>query len=459
MRIVIVGAGEVGAYLARFLVAEHHNVSLVDSDPERIEHISDQLDVKGYVGSGTCVATLEEADVGNADLLLAMTNSEQVNMLASLFSKKLGVTNTIARMDSEDALIGHPGFYRRHLGIDKVINPAMLAAAEATAIIQAGCGSGIGEFGFGRIYFRPFDVADGSPATKKPLSGLHLPGALIAAVVRNGNVLIPGGDDTLIAGDRLVVICKPEAIPYVQKAVGESKDHIRRLIIVGGGAVGAAVAKYFDSPRYRVKLFEDDRRRAWELANSLNYVKVIEGDGADLEVLEEEYLATAEAFVTSTGSDEKNLMTAVLAREHGVARTIAVVDKPQSIELGKQLSITATLAPRILAANQVMAFVHGGNVNRVALIAEGQAEIIEFQAGAGLSILGKPFRELDLPRGIIVAALIRGPKALIPGGGDEIREGDSVVLFSLQERISYVESLLKQNNPPKPKRTQAVEQE
>jgi trk system potassium uptake protein TrkA len=136
-----------------------------------------------------------------------------------------------------------------------------------------------------------------------------------------------------------------------------------------------------------------------------------------------------------------------------------VVDKPQSIELGKQLNITATLAPRILAANQVMAFVHGGNVNRVALIAEGQAEIIEFQATAGLSILGKPFSELDLPRGIIVAALIRGPKALIPGGGDEIREGDSVVLFSLQERIGYVEALLKQNSSSQPKHTQAVEQE
>jgi len=445
MRIVIVGAGEVGAYLAQFLIAENHQVTLIDSDPEKIERLSDHLDLKGFVGSGSSVAVLEEAEAGRAELLLAVTNQEEVNMLAAYFGKRLGAQHTIARMTSEDALTSHTSFYRRNLGIDLVINPALLAAAEATAVIQAGAGSGIAEFGFGRIYFRPFEVEADSPFTTRPIRELHLPGALIAAVVREDKVSIPHGDDVLNDGDRLIVICKQEAIPYVQKGVGEQKDRVRNIIIVGGGDVGAAVASYFDSPRYRVKLFENNRRRAWQLAERLNYVKVIDDNGADLEVLEEEYLSDTEALVAATGGDETNLMTAALARDQGVARTVAVVDKPQFAALGKKMAISAVLMPRILAANQVMAFVHGGNVNRVALVAEGQAEIIEFQATAKLGLLDRPLSELGLPRGIIVGALIHDNKALIPRGGDMIHEGDGVVLFALQERIGYVEALLKRN--------------
>jgi len=445
MRIVIIGAGEVGAYLAQYLVAEHHNVTLIDTDPEKIERISDHLDLKVLIGSGTSINALREAEADKADLLLAMTNSPEANLLAAYSSKRLGTASTIARISSDDHAASSAGFYRQHLGIDLVINPSLLTAAEATAVIQAGCGSGIREFGFGRIHFRPFEVYPDSPFTTRPISELHLPGAMIAAMVRDGEVLVPRGDDVIQAHDRLVVICKPEAIRYVQKGVGERKDHVRRIIIVGGGDVGAAIAQYFDTPRYRVKLFEYNRRRAWQLADELNHIKIIDDDGADIDVLDEEYLSTAEAFVAATGSDETNLMAAVLAREHGVKHTIAIVDKPQFTELGKKLSITATLSPRLLAANQVMAFVHGGGVNRVALVAEGQAEIIEFQASASFEYLDQQLSEIDWPRGVRVGALIRGDKAVIPKGDDVIQEGDSVVLFAVQKLLPYVEAMLARN--------------
>lgn len=445
MRIVIVGAGEVGVYLTQRLVEENHEVTLIDSDPDKIERTSDNLDIKSYVGSGTSVAVLEQAEVGKAELLLAMTNSEEVNMLTSYFGKCLGAESVITRMASEDALTGHPNFYRHRLGIDLVINPAMVAAAEVTATIQARSGSGIAEFGFGHVHFRPFTVQDGSPAARKAISELNLPGALIAATIRNGEVTIPRGDDHLAAEDQLVVICRPEAVPYVQKMVGESTERIKRIIIVGGGNVGSAVAHYFDTPRYRAKLFEDDRRRAWQLADELNYVKVIDSDGTDLDVLEEEYIETTDAFVSATGSDEKNIMTAILAREHGVPLTIAVVDQQQFANLGNRLGIGAILAPRILAANQVLSFIRGGKVNRIALVAEGQAEVIEFRATRHCRITDKPLAELGLPRGIIVGALIRGHKAVIPKGSEMIQEGDSVVLFTLDSQLPYVNALLERN--------------
>ena len=446
MRIAIVGAGEVGTYLAQCLVDENHNVTVIDTNPEKIERLSDHVDLRGFVGSGTCVATLEQAEVGKADLLLAMSNSEDVNMLASYFGKCLGARSVIARMESEDALSAHSNFYRQRLGINLVINPAMLAAAEATATIQERGGSGIAEFGFGRIHFRPFMVNPKSPATKTPIRDLNLPGALIAAYVRDGEVNVPGGEDHIEAGDKLIVICKPEAVPYVQKAVGESTDPVRRIIIVGGGNIGSAIAHYFDSPRYRAKLFEDDRRRAWELANELNHVKVIDSDGTDMDVLEEEYIDTTDAFVSATGSDEKNIMTAVLAREHGVPLTIAVVDQQQYADLGSKLGITATMTPRILAANQVLSFVRAGNVNRMALINEGQAEVLEFRATSACQIIDRPLAEVGLPKGIIIAALIRGPKAIIPKGSDIIHEGDSVIMFALEKNTGYVEALLKRNS-------------
>jgi len=446
MRIAIVGAGEVGTYLAQRLVAENHDVTVIDKSPEKIERLSDHVDLKGFVGSGTCVATLEQAEVGKADLLLAMSNLEEVNMLASYFGKSLGAKSIIARMESDDALSAHSNFYRQRLGINMVINPAMLAAAEATATIQERGGSGIAEFGFGRIHFRPFMVLKNSPATKTPIKDLNLPGALIAAFVRNDEVTVPGGEDTIQAGDKLIVICKPEAVPYVQKAVGESTDPVRRIIIVGGGNVGSAITRYFDTPRYRAKLFEDDRRRAWELANELNHVKVIDSDGTDIDVLEEEYIDSTDAFVSATGSDEKNIMTAVLAREHGVPLTVAVVDQQQYAAMGAKLGITATLTPRILAANQVLSFVRAGNVNRVALISEGQAEVIEFRATQACQITERPLAEIGLPKGIIIAAIIRGNKAIIPKGNDMIHEGDSVVLFALEKNSGFVDALLKRNS-------------
>ncbi|MCB1216095.1 Trk system potassium transporter TrkA [bacterium] len=443
MRIVIIGAGEVGAYLARYLVAENHDISLIDNNAERVQHINDHLDIETLLGSGTSVDDLSKVEVGSADLLLAISNNDEVNMLACLFGRKLGVKSAVARIDNPDVITGHPLFYREHLGIDMIINPPMLTASEATALITPGAGSGIAEFGYGRLYLRPFEVEPGSPFTRRPIKELRMPGALVAALIRNGEVMIPSGEDVIQDSDRIFVICRREAIPYVQKGVGEHKDAIKHIVIVGGGKIGAAIAHYFDVPRYRVKLFEDDRRRAWELTEELTHVKVIDNDGGDIDVLREEYLEATDAFVACTGSDEKNIMTALMAKENGVERNIAIVDKPQFAEIGPKLGLTASLAPRILAAAQVLRFTRGGRVNSVSLLHEGQAEVIEFVAGHNSRLINTPLMNLKLPKGILIGAIINGNRAVIPGGQDVITPGDSVVMLALHDRIAYVENLLR----------------
>jgi trk system potassium uptake protein TrkA len=286
-------------------------------------------------------------------------------------------------------------------------------------------------------------VLGGSPYTKKQLRDLQLPGALIAAVVRDGSVSIPSGDDKLEDGDKIMVICRREAIQHVQKGVGETNAHAKRVIIVGGGNIGLAIAQYFDYPRYRCTVFEPDRARAWQIAEMLRHVKVIEGDGADRSLLREESIEQTDAFVSCTGSDEKNLMTAVMAKDLGVPRTVAVVDKPQFAELGDKLGLTATLPPRILAASQVLSYIRGGQFNRISLIAEGQAEVVEFTVQQGSPLLRAPLMKLGLPKGLIVGALIRGNKAVVPKGADSMQAGDSVIMFALHEHLPYIESLLK----------------
>lgn len=443
MRIVIIGAGEVGTYLAKYLVTENHDISLIDNDPDRVQHINDHLDIETLLGSGTSVEDLQKVEVGKADLLLAISNNDEVNMLACLFGRKMGVKSAVARIDNPEVITGHPLFYREHLGIDLIINPPMLTASEATSLITPGAGSGIAEFGYGRLYLRPFEVEAGSPYTRKPIRDLKMPGALVAALIRDGHVMIPSGEDTIMDSDRIFVICKREAIAHVQRGVGESKDYIKRILIVGGGKIGAAIAHYFDVPRYKVKLFEDDRRRAWKLTEELMHVKVIDNDGGDIDVLKEEYLEATDAFVACTGSDEKNIMTALMAKEHGVERTIAIVDKPQFADLGPKLGLSATLAPRLLAAGQVLRFTRSGKVNSVSLIHEGQAEVIEFVASEDSKLINVPLMNLKLPKGMLIGAIISGNKAIIPSGKDVITAGDSVVILALHERIPYVENLLK----------------
>lgn len=447
MRIVIVGAGEVGSYLAKFLVDEHHDVTMVDKDGAKLSELEEQIDLRTFCGSGASVTVLEQAEVGQADLLLAMTDSDEINMLASYFGKCLGAKRRVARVASEDELTGNPDFFRKHLGIDLVVNPAKYAAAAATSVIFDGSSAGITEFGYGRIHCRSFEVHPGSPITRKPIKELNLPGALIAAVARNDEVLIPSGDDLLKEHDRLIVICREEAIKYVQKGVGESNATVKSIFIIGGGDIGRAIAHNFDTGRFSVKLFEDDTKRAWELANELKHVKVLDNDGLDINVLDEEYIESAHAFIAATGSDEKNLMACALAKEHGVPRTIAVVDNAQYTELGHKLGLTVTLAPRLLAAERILEFVRGGNVKRIALLAGGRAEVIEFQATEGSMLVGKPLKDLNLPKGVIIGAIIHGPKAQIPKGTDEIVPGDLVVIFTTEEQVGFVEKLLSHEKP------------
>lgn len=444
---MIIGAGEVGSYLAKFLVHEQHDVTMVDNNAEKLSELGEQIDLRTFCGSGASVGVLEQAEVGQADLLLAMTDSDEINMLASYFGKCLGAKRCVARVASEDVLTGHPGFYREHMGMDMVVNPAMHAAAEATSVIFEGSSAGIAEFGYGRIHCRSFEVHPGSPFTKKPIKELNLPGALIAAITRDDVILIPGGSDFLIEHDRLIIICREEAIKYVRKGVGESSATVKSIFIVGGGDIGRAIAQYFDTARFSVKLFEEDTKRAWELADELKHVKVLDNDGLDINVLKEEYIESADAFIAATGSDEKNLMACALAKEHGVPRTVAVVDNPQYTELGHKLGLTATLAPRLLAAGQILTFVRGGSVNRIALLAGGRAEVIEFQATEGSRLVGKPLKDLGLPKGVIIGAIIHGSKAQVPKGTDEIVPGDLVVIFTTEEQVGFVEKLLSHEKP------------
>jgi trk system potassium uptake protein TrkA len=447
MRVLIIGAGEVGSYLARFLASAHHQVTVIDCDAEKGLQLEEQVEVAVQVGSGANLDVLRSAGALETDLLLAMTSSDEVNVLSAQLGKHLGVKRAIVRIKSAELLAATQSYLREEMGIDLIVNLPMRAAAQITSLISPGKAAGITDFGFGHIHCRTFEVLPDSQYSKRPIKDLHLSGAVIVAAVRDGDVVVPSGGYQLAAGDRFFAVTKRDAVPLLQKGVGETAEHVKQIFIVGGGRIGAAVARHFDNPRYRVKLFEINKAHAYLLKEKLKHVTVIERDGLDLGALEEEYIESADAFVAATGVDEKNLIAAVLAKEHGVPRTIAIVDKLQYARMGEKLGLTGTLAPRLLAAEQILAFIQGGQVHRIALIEEGQAEVVEFHVGRTSSLIDRSLAELDLPTGVIIGAIVQGAKALIPTGKSIIRAGDAVIMCVLKERMPFVESLLRESSP------------
>ncbi len=444
MDIVIVGAGEVGLYLADILSREGHRVSVVDSDPGKTKRLRETLDVQALDGDGTRAETLNTAGASRADLFVAVTDNDHVNMLACVVARHLGASRVIMRLRDMERLSGYHFFYKQSLGYDVVLSTDELASEEILATVREHHALEVESFADGRVQLRRLRIRSQSELTADTLANLELPGGvLVAAISRGEQFFVAHGSDRLEVGDQVYLIGRTADLDQFELLAGARKLGRRSIVIMGGGRIGVRLAhKLGEIPGISVRLLERDAVRAKEIAGQFAAnVMVLVGDATDIDLLSEERIDEVNTFVATSSDDEDNIIACHLAGTLGVERTIAVLDKASYRKIFDSLHIDKAISPRLLCAKRILRFVRSSSVASVAVVAEGRAEVLELEARFRGTKTERRVRNLGLPKGSVLGAIVRGDDVLIPDGDSVVREGDHVIVFVLPENVEEIDHL------------------
>jgi trk system potassium uptake protein len=445
MRILILGAGDVGFHLAHQLAEENHDVVVIEQDRERVRTIQDAMDAMVIEGNGASLATLERAGIERTDLLLAVTSQDEINLMACLSAAQYQVPAKIARVSKPD-YYDHTGILPpERLGVDLMINPERECALETYQLLQSAAATEFAQFEGGLVQVIGIRVKEGAPAAGRTLVELgrseRRVRALIVAIARGGRTIIPGGRDRLEAGDLVYVLGEPSQLPEVLPWTGYSRFALRRVIVAGGSREALLLARMLEEHKIDCTIIESNRPRAQYLAEELNRSLILHGDATDMELLEMEAVGEADGFVAYTGSDETNLLSCLLAKNLGTRKVISLIDRFDYIPLVTRVGVDAAVSPRMAAVNAILSYVRRGSVLAVATLKGSTAQGIEFDVTPRFAYAGQRLAEIVLPAGSLIGAIIRDQRVIIPRGADSIRVGDRVVVFMLPEAIAKVEQL------------------
>ena len=445
MNVVVIGLGEVGKHVAMVLSQENHNVTVIDMNPEAVSAINERLDVRSIVGRGGSINTLQDAEIDKADLVIAVTNVDEANILTSLIAKNQGAKKVISRVDSSDYLPDASGYYQGLYGIDLVLSPEILSAIEVNKLTRYLGANYIEEFADDRVTLMQLTQKAKDGVTGIPLAGLSIPpDLLVSAIIRNKKLIIPSGDTKLEEADKISIIGKKEAIDQGIEFFGtRNKIAAEKVVLLGGGEIGFSVARFLEDRNISVVLIEWKKSRCQKLAEKLKNTIVINGDGTDIEILKQEKVWEADVFVTASKRDEVNLMSGLLAKELGSKKTIAIVHRPDYLPVYEHLGLDATISPRRFAANKILKYVRTGEVVSVTDIELGKGEILEFVVAGGSKVVGKKLKGLKIPKGTIIGAVAGQRGVIIPTGDDIIDAGDTVIVFTTPKVRPKVENLFK----------------
>lgn len=449
MRIIIIGAGEVGYHIASRLIREQHDVVVVDQSAELSERVQEELDVMAFRGHGASPSTLEGAGVSQADMLIAVTSSDEVNLVACLLARQYGVPKRIARInepDFRDSPLVEAG---KHIGIDLLINPSQAVAEEIRRLIKTPGAEEAADFLEGRVKLLSFRVKAPAPIVRQRLRDFTArfdaasPPFLIAAIQRDQVTLIPKGDTLVEPNDHLLVIGKGELIWENLHLLGITARRARKIFIIGGGKVGLNVAQALehDEADYDVKVLEQDTRRCRELADRLPRTLILQGNATDLKVLKEEGISDMDAVVVVTNDEGTNLIAALLAKTHGAQTVITLIKRPDLVPLVAALGIDAAISPRLITAGAILRHLRGGQVLSVFTSITTEAETLEMVAMPRSKIVGRPLSKVKMPTGVLIGAVAHEDDIIIPGGDTVIQSNDRVIVFALPAVVPQVEKL------------------
>ena len=443
MKIIIAGAGAVGFHLARELGAEGHSIAVIDTDASKLEHLRDRLDVLAVGGSATSRSALEAAGAAECDLFIAVSNHDEVNMMACAAAHALGVRRTLARVRSPDFAGEHPLVDPLRLGITRFINPDEIAVDSIVALVDAPGSIDVGDFAGGEILLRSFVLDEKSRLCGRPLAHLKEEYAgvqfLVASVKRRGKLIIPRGDDLLEEGDKVFLLLTQESLPTFRTIVAGT-DRVQRVVVYGAERLGIRVSERLQD-RTNVVLIDEDKERCERAAAQLDGVLVLNGSPNDQDVRGQGRLASADFFISCGRNEEHNLILALLAKKRGAKRNIVVTADPDLVSLLDRLDIDAVINPRLTMAGRLLRYARGGRVQSVQKIGDSAAEVVEMVVRHGSKAVGETLRDLKLPQGALVGAILRESEAFIPHGRTRVEEGDVVVAFVLPGLRDRVERL------------------
>ncbi|WP_406736572.1 Trk system potassium transporter TrkA [Thioclava sp. GXIMD4215] len=452
MKVIICGAGQVGWQIARHLSGERNDVTVVDSNPELVRRASDMLDVQGTVGFASHPDVLEAAGARDCDLIIAATHSDEVNMVTCQVAQSVfGVTRKIARLRSQSYLNEeYRDIYRRdQLPIDVIISPEREVAEAAMRRLLAPATFDTESFMEDQLRLMGISLQPDCPVLSTPLRQLtdlfSTLRAIVVGVRRDGRLFAPEPNDQLFAGDQIYLCTHRDDVSRTLEIFGKNTHKQERILIVGGGNVGLAVAKKLEarSDRTRAKIIEMSREKAERAADSLERTIVLHGDGMSQELLEEANVSATDALLAVTDDDKTNLLVAVRAKQAGCKMAITLVNDPTLIPMMEPLGIDAQINPRATTVSSILRHIRHGRVRQIYSIGDAEAEVIEAQVLGTSPLSGKLLRDIDFPEGVLLGGLKKGDKIVVrPRADTRIEEGDVVVLFALADDVAEVERLL-----------------
>ncbi|MDQ3942536.1 MAG: Trk system potassium transporter TrkA [Actinomycetota bacterium] len=441
MRVVIVGAGEVGFNTALMLSRAGHDVVLIEQNEVLVERATEQLDVLAIQGNGASPRLLAEAGVKKADLLIAATNSDEVNIIACLAAKAQGVPRTVARLHNPDYYDPREPFARDMLKIDFVIHTEQMAAEEIKEALLVPGAANVEFFAGESIEVAEVILDADSPAAGLSVQDVKLPEqSLIIGIVRRGEALVPRGDTVLEPRDHIFLVGERRHMGKVVGAIATDTAPVKEVMIFGGGRIGLRVAQALEQVGIAVKVIERDEARARYVASQLRKGLVLHADGLSRDLLLQENVDRMDAFVAVTGDDRANLLAAMYARQLGARQTIAGISRGEFAPLSEALGVDITISPRLLAAGAILRFVRPVDVVAVTLLESG-AEMIELRVPKRWRMAGRPLSEVGFPEGALVGAILRDDRVIIPSGREAMKPGDDVVVFTLASAVGAVERL------------------
>ena len=451
MKIIIIGSGKLGRTLAEQLTRENHEITIIDKNESRVQNVVDRLDIMGIHGNGATVPVLEEAGVDDADLVIAATAEDELNLLACLIAKRVGARNTIARVRNPE-YIDVMSLVKEDLGLSLSINPELACALEMSRILKFPSMITVDTFAKGRVEILQFEIGKGSP-----LAGMKLREVsrfkkriLVCAVERpDGSVHIPSGNFTIHAGDKISIVGDSSHIPKFLSQIGMMKNTVRDIIIVGGGRIGYYLAKQLFASDVSVRIVENNMERCHQLADLLPKADILFGDGTDQQLLIEAGIEKADAFASLTGLDEENIMMSLYAGSVSDAKLLTKVTRIPFTNVVSQLKVGSVFFPVLIAAENIIRYVramqnsYGSNVETLCRIVNNKAEALEFSVKPSSPLIGIPLAELSLQSNTLIGTINRGGEIIIPGGSDTIESGDTVIVVTTNRGLNALEDILR----------------